>query len=114
MDCDTRQGPVQSHSRTDETFISQLAPGLLLTDVHDNTHAGLRYVYSGVCIDVEGVVIDWMFLEADPNTKCKVPKAYWAVVPGSTGSEAMKKRSAIQQVITVGPWNSKAGSVEPE
>ena len=58
MDLNSRQGPVQSCSRIDGTFISQVAPGLLLTDVHDNTPAGPRSVYSGVFICVEGVVID--------------------------------------------------------
>lgn len=69
MDLDSREGPVQSCSRIDGTFIPQLAPGLLLTDVHDNTPAGPGCVYSGVCIHVEGVVIDWVFPEADLKAK---------------------------------------------
>lgn len=69
MDLNSRQHPVQLCSRTDGAFISQLAPGLLLTDVHVNTPAGPKYVYSGVFIYIEMVVIDWIFPEARPKTK---------------------------------------------
>ena len=54
LELDSRQGPVQSYSRIDKTFVLQLASGLLLTEVliHDDTTSGLRGVCVCVCVYV--------------------------------------------------------------
>lgn len=55
VECDLRQCSVQSYLRIHETFIPQLASGLLLINVHNNTPSGPRRVCSGVSIYVRGL-----------------------------------------------------------
>lgn len=59
VECDLRQCSIQSRSRIYETFVHQLASGLLLTSVHDNTPSGPRHVSSGMRVYVRELS-DWI------------------------------------------------------